>query len=495
MKPIARACLVLSIISLLLALKYASIGQASSSDRDTARYLLDRILNTRKKVNNFKCTVVYHNYKPKEAQQKQIEQLIRQGAPKKIVDRMVSTINEHKEYRFQKHKLAFDNDYRARVQVVGGISDAQGKLMKVTIKQIFTWDGESAIQYYQHPEGESSTAILSEKQPFETTKRIRQPWQQFGGDFCILFARAISDGTQINAVKEKDGKYRVELVYEKDRKQIAIVDPSQGYSLPLQEYYNSGQLRERYTAKFMEVSPNVWFPVEGEDIRFSKDDPTLLRMKSTVQVSDVTINNPNFYDGLFHIDFPKGARVIDHTTGVQYIVGESMSQKLYGVSGAQSIDEIAKDTLEAIAKETEQKHKDIEIFIPKVNIALKKRTLFILDLSDRKLIRAPGKPDSEKTHKYLTKIGEGDIAWDGTVAAIRGASILTIRQESNRPLTFTKGKWSGAYKLPEKVELPYTMLIVTKEETNYLMTVRKIESGGIRVTYRQLYNDELSRYK
>ena len=332
MKPIVRVCLAVSFLSLLLVLNYVSIVKASSSDRDTAKYLLDRILDTRKKVNNFKCTVVYHNYRPKEARQKQIEQLIRQGAPKKIVNRLASRTHEHNEYRFSKHQLAFDNDGRARVQMVGGISDAKGKLMKVTSKQISTWDGESAIQYYERPEGESSSAILSEKQPFETTKRIRQPWQQFGGDFYVRFARAISDGTQINAVKEKDGKYRVELIFEKDRKQIAIVDPSQGYSPTLQENYSGGQLRERYTAKFMEVSPNVWFPSEGEDISFSMDDPTLLRLKSTIKVSVVTINDPNFYENLFHVDFPKGTRVIDAISGIQYTVGEPMSKKVYVIA-------------------------------------------------------------------------------------------------------------------------------------------------------------------
>lgn len=495
MKPIVRVCLEISFLSFLLVLNSVSICQASSSDKDTVKYLLDRILDNRNKVKNFKCTVVYRDYRPNEARQKQIEQLTKQGAPQKIVERLASRMNEYNEYRFQKQQLAFDNEGRARVEMLLGISDANGSLIKENFKRILTWDGENSIEYNERSESKFPSATLSNKQPFETTKRIRQPWQQFGGDFCERIAGTMAENADINVKREKDGTYLVELVFENDRKQIAIVDPSQGYSLTLQENYGVGQLRERYTAKFTEVSPNIWFPTEGEDIRFSIDDPTLLRLKSTIKVSEVTINDPNFYENLFHVDFPKGTRVLDATSGIQYTVGKPMSQKLHGVSGAQNIDEIAKDTLEKIFKEIEQKHKEVELFIPKVGIALEKRTSFILGLSNGKLISAPSKPNSEKAHKYLTKIGKGDIAWDGTVVAIRGARVLTTKQESKRPLKFTKGKWSRSYKLPEKVELPYSMLIVTKEKTNYLMTVRKIESGGIRVTYRKLNPDELSLYK
>lgn len=105
------------------------------------------------------------------------------------------------------------------------------------------------------------------------------------------------------------------------------------------------------------------------------------------------------------------------------------------------------------------------------------------------------KPESQESNNFLKELGKGDIAWDGTVVATRGSKVLTIKQESNRPLKLTKGKWTDSYKLPEKAQLSYSILVVTNEGVNYLMIIRKIESGGITVSYRQLDPDELSRYK
>jgi len=495
MKQTYKATLTIGFFVLLLFSITATTGQIPSGGKDLARDLFDSIKESRDKVENFKCNVIYLDYHSKEVKQILLENL-KNTIPRKVLekqlDKLNDLLNDGEDYKFQKHKLAFDKEYRARIEMILGKSDSKGSLSEVQSKRIATWDGKNSIQYSE--KDGNAGAILNVKQPPETEKGHRQPWHTFGGTFYDHFSKAISDGSQIDVQREKDGTYRVELFYAKDRKRVGIIDPAQGFSLILHESYDDGRLVARYKAKFTEASPDIWFPVEGEFASFSTDTGSILT-KNSSKVSDIVINDPNFYDGLFHVDFPKGTSVQDSRTGIQYTVGEPMSRKLSGVSGAQSIDEIAKDTLEEIAKEAEQKHEEIEIFIPKVSIALKKRTLFILDLSNRKLIHAPGKPDSEKTHKYLIKIGEGDIAWDGNIVATRGASVLTIRQESNRPLTFTKGKWSRAYKLPEKVELPYSMLIVTKEETNYLMTVRKIESGGIRVNYRQLYYEELSRYK
>lgn len=499
MKPIVRACLAVSFLSLLLVLNYVSIVQASSSDRDTAKYLLDRILDNRNKVKNFKCTAEYHTYMPKELMQEIINSRIKKTqerlSPKKQqrLARYLRNLDEYNEYTFLKERLALDNEGLTRVEMITGISDINGSIPKESTKRILIWDGKKSINYIERSQGRS--AILSNRQHLETSRKHRQPWRIFGGIVCDRFAKAIANGTLSKIERMEDGTYHVEFLFNNRVKNISVIDPSQGYSVTLEENYVNGQLEYGTQAKFGEVSPNIWFPVEGEMVSFSRENPAQVLMKATINVSEIIINDPNFYDDLFHVDFPKGTLVSDHILGLRYVVGEPMSEGPIGAANVKSLHEVTMDMLEEMAKEIEQKHEEIEIFIPKVSIALKKRTIFILDLSDRKLISAQSKPNSEKAHKYLTKIGKGDIAWDGTVVAIRGASVLTTKQESKRPLKFTKGKWSLSYKLPKKVELPYSMLIVTKEKTNYLITVRKIESGGIRVTYRKLYPDELSKYK
>lgn len=495
MKRIIRGVLVVCFFILLPVHNSVINGQAPSNDKDLAKFLLDRILETRIKVNNFRCTVAYHNYRPNEARQRLIDQAVKAGMPKKQVEMLINKQKQRNEYRYDRQQVAFDNQGRARFQRDSWISDSDGKLIKKTSNRISTWDGENSIEFGKLPGNISPYATLSNKQPFETTKRIRQPWQQFGGNFCPRFAAAIAAGAKIDVEREKDGTYRVEVVREDDKKEIAIVDPSQGYSLTLQESYLRGQLRHRYTANYTEVSPGVWFPAEGEDIRFTLDDPPLLQLKSTMKVTEVTINDPNFYEGLFHINFPKGTRVRDVMSGLQYVVGAPMSEKMYGISDARSLDEVAIDTLDEMAKETDQKHQEVELLIPKVGNALEKDEPFVLGLVDSKLVNPRNKPESEESNNFLKELGQGDIAWDGTVVATRRAEVLTIKQESKRPLRFTKGKWVGSYKLPDEVELPYSLLIVTNEGVNYLMIVRKIESGGITVSYRQLNPDELSRYK
>jgi hypothetical protein len=144
---------------------------------------------------------------------------------------------------------------------------------------------------------------------------------------------------------------------------------------------------------------------------------------------------------------------------------------------------------------TKNKSEWTVLFIPKADLALKEYEPFVLSISDSRLLNPRNKPESEESNKFLAELGKGDIAWDGAVIATRGAKALTIKQESKRPLKLTKGKWTGSYQLPEKVELPYSMLVVTNERVSYLMTIRKIDSGGITIAYRELDPDELGLYK
>ena len=210
---------------------------------------------------------------------------------------------------------------------------------------------------------------------------------------------------------------------------------------------------------------------------------------SNEKVSNIIVNDPNFNKTLFYVDLPKGTRVFDTVSGLRYIVGESMSEKPDGVS--KNLNEVAMDTLEDMAEQNVQ----IEIFIPQSGIALEKDESFVLSLSDGKLINPKKMPESEESHKFLTKLGRGDIAWDDKLVAVRGAKVLTTKQQASKPLKSTKGKWSISYELPDKAELPYSILVVTKENQTYLMNITKIENNGIRITYRKLNPDEINLYK
>lgn len=135
-----------------------------------------------------------------------------------------------------------------------------------------------------------------------------------------------------------------------------------------------------------------------------------------------------------------------------------------------------------------------EIFIPKASIALTKKAPFVLDLLSSKLMDPDAKVDSRQAYENLLKLVKGDIAWDGSLITVRKAKALTIQDESHHPLKCTPGRWCNWDELPDKVDLPYSLLVVTNEDVDYLITIRKIETDGIRITCKKLRPVEAKNY-
>lgn len=135
-----------------------------------------------------------------------------------------------------------------------------------------------------------------------------------------------------------------------------------------------------------------------------------------------------------------------------------------------------------------------EIFIPKAGIALILERGFVLDFASGKLLNPAANVDSEQVHKNLLKLGKGDIAWDGSLLSVRKAKALTVRQESHRPLKCTLGRWCNSDRLPDKVDLPYSLLVVTNEDMDYLISILEIKPAGIKIKYKKLTAEEAKSY-
>jgi hypothetical protein len=71
------------------------------------------------------------------------------------------------------------------------------------------------------------------------------------------------------------------------------------------------------------VKPGVWFPVSGEQIVGSPSDPF---STFTTSIKEIKINDPNFYDGLYRVDFKEGTRVTDKISGLRYVFSEQTNQ-------------------------------------------------------------------------------------------------------------------------------------------------------------------------
>jgi len=135
-----------------------------------------------------------------------------------------------------------------------------------------------------------------------------------------------------------------------------------------------------------------------------------------------------------------------------------------------------------------------EFFIPKADIALILQRGFVFDFASGKLLNPAANVDSEQVHKNLLKLGKGDIAWDGSLLSVRKARVFTVRQEANRPLKQTHGRWCNSNKLPDKVDLPYSLLVVTNEDVHYLINILEIKYVGIKIKYKKLTAGEAKSY-
>jgi len=278
---------------------------AASSD---SKFILDKMIENRNKVENFKCineqfisypTDILKNipglnlkiYRPQEEAQKRI-------------------------YRYQIDHLALDNKGTGRVTRICEEADAKGdRTGKRTTKETITWDGKNSVRYFEIS-GRTSATIGGTKQPLEVTKRYAQPWTVFGDNFCNDLTRALEQNEKINIEKQKDGNYRIEILRSQDRKIIGVIAPNQGYSMILQEVYLEGKLHETEKARFEQVKPGIWFPVSGE---YSTGITTGTGVRTTMTIKEIKINDPNFYDDLYHVDFAEGTYVQDIATGSSHV--------------------------------------------------------------------------------------------------------------------------------------------------------------------------------
>ena len=366
-------------------------------------------------------------------------------------------------------------------------------------KIVHAWDGDMGIRYTdQLQNNKPGSAIINAKKQKDFSA-MRLPLRLFGGRFLEALNKANSEGKSIELEKDKaNGTWQIS--FEVDDPVFGIknciwkctIDPSKNFSITKGEGTRPQGHGFRFSADYHEIKDDIWFPVNGKIEGFYADG--LNEYISNVKIRNIEINNPNLENNAFHIDLPEGTRVQDNIGGIVYVVGDPSSVRILGES--LNMGHIVNEQLKnGEPVKINDKPEWTELFIPKVDLALRKNEPFVLSISNGKLLNPMNKPESEESSNFLKKIGRGDIAWDGTVVAARGSKVLTIKQETKLPLKLITGKWTCSYKLPEKVQLPYSMLVVINEGTNYLMIIRKIESNGIRISYRQLNPDYLRQYK
>ncbi|MBN2590981.1 MAG: hypothetical protein JXA96_14035 [Sedimentisphaerales bacterium] len=481
MKTIIKIVMLLLFSTLFIKYPLKCNVSLGATDTDIAKYVLNKIIDNRNKIENYKFTFEKIIYESEQSRRNFYEELLKEGVSKEEAESILNTA-----YIYEQNILSIDDKGCGRAELIIEEMDIKGNLAgEIKEKRFKTWDGKNSIEYIESLD-KSSAIIGGEKPALTLTEKYNQPWWTYGGVFCKFLKEALDGNQEVSVEKQSDGKYRIEFLSPSKRTRIGIIDPNQGYSVIYHEHYrDKSEGTTIINAKFSEVKPGIWFPVSGEMIVGNPENPST---KTTMKVNEIKVNKPNFYDGLYHVDFKEGTKVYDKKTGLKYVIGEPMSAKIIG-SGSSSLDQVAQ-------KEIERNPSiNSEVFIPEVFDAQKEAKPFILNFSDNQLINPKANPESEESDKYLKELGKGDIAWDGKLIAVRGASIITTKQNANKPLKSSKGNWSISYELPEKVEFPYSVLVITKENANYLMNIKKIEPEGITINYKELNSEQIGVYK
>jgi len=279
-----------------------------AEDTDLAKSILDRMIEHRNRVENFKC--INEKFISFSAD-------LFKNIPGRNSDKDRPQEEARKRiYRHDTEQLALDSKGTGRVTTRREETDDKGNRTGYGIeKTTNTWDGECSVGYSERP-GRTFATIGGTTQPIPLSRRGAQPWNVFGGNFLNDLTGALERNEEINIERQKDGNYRIEFLRSQDTKIVSVIDPNQGYSMISQETYLKGKLNGTKKARFEQVKPGIWFPVSGE---FSAGATTAPRIRTTMAVKEIEINDPNFYDGLYRVDFAEGTYVTDRATGSEYV--------------------------------------------------------------------------------------------------------------------------------------------------------------------------------
>lgn len=273
----------------------------------------------------------------------------------------------------------------------------------------------------------------------------------------------------------------------KPLKMGVLVDPSKGFYPMEITIWIEERGRDfkhpigRYYTKEFKQTNGIWMPKLAvyEMSAMSEDDQD---HRIEVYFSDIEVNSELKQED-FVLKWPKNTKIQDLVLDEYYFSDMNDMVADMGLVGMEG------EPGQQITKMP--KH---QFFIPDVNTASQKGEAFVFDLATGKFIDPNAQLGSELANERLVELGKGDLAWSSSILTVRKAKVLTIPQESHRPLTCIPHRFYNIDRLPDRVELPYSLLIIPNEDTDYLLTIHAITPAGITVTYRELSADEAKRY-
>ncbi|MGB2864338.1 MAG: hypothetical protein WBC05_13490 [Sedimentisphaerales bacterium] len=303
----------LILIALVIECSLAGVVCAQSKSQinnEKAKDLLGKILATRNKMRNlqyeFETTCWYDL-----------------DLAKGHFNKYVLPPKEGYDTDFGIISIVLDCDGRGKRELKQcGVVDSSGKKIPVeTLMKISAWDGHTGVDYrYGHKVGYPDYAYLDDSPP-SYVKNFGHPWWENTGILVEQLTKAIEAEKPVNVETLPDGKYRISIIRIIDSlayETIAVIDPEQGFSCTKQTSIGDGIIYGYRTTEYEEFIDGVWLPVRAEHV-VNKEGAVL--WKATEKMKKIKVNDPNFNEGLFHIDLPKGTRVTDKANGIKYRVG------------------------------------------------------------------------------------------------------------------------------------------------------------------------------
>jgi len=296
-----------------------------------------------------------------------------------------------------------------------------------------------------------------------------------------------------------DGSAIVGYVDRKGVKHEWSCDPKLRYApVSYRRWAREGQLNHEMRMEDFEEIDGVMLPnkMNLRTINWENDTKHVV-IEAKIEVIEYRLNDPENTPERYKIKWPLGTRIRDQILGMTYTVGgSSLSPSGDARRGRDGLDAESSPAESDANNEGNKAQTSVsqEVFIPEASFALQKGEAFILDLEGGGLIDSGNAPCTMKTHNKVAKLGQGDIAWDGSIVTVRKAKALTVSQGAHGRLECTPGRWCNRDMLPDNVELPYSVLVVTNEDAEYLITIVKMQANGIRVRHRKLNKGEVKRY-
>jgi hypothetical protein len=466
---------------LLILSSWPLIGLAG--ERNPARDLLQNMRSAQGRLKNYQCSVEYVDSADYAARKRLLENALKAGDMPEHLLRYYERDLEGSGRHYELQKVVADSSGRIKVaHTIGGYS-TDGK-QEPTQENTSAWDGDMSITYLPPGDGSPFGGAQITAGRDLCFQAMRHPLWSFGGRFYAALDQAIESGEKIEIQREPaSALLRIrfaggEAIAPTPKwAWAAVVDPARGFCVPEWEFTQPDGMKCRSSATFREVQPGVWFPTEGRMDGFFPDG--MVESQTSVKITDVVVNDPNFSNNLFHIDLPPGTRVRDTVMGLQYVVGKADSTSVLGeqVTTAHIITKGVGPN-DPPAEET--------FFLAHMKQALEKGTPFVLNLRTRKLMGVDANSTSQDVLNSLYGASVGDLFWDGGIVVAGDTKIELVLGERARSLPRRKMEHGARYRLPERVRLPCVLRVTDKAKSHYHMTIKEIGEKGISISYKLL---------